>query len=429
MNLPQAFLNRMKEELGEKFPDFLLSYDSPPQKGIRVNTLKISREEFLSRSPFALEEVPWEKNGFYVTERKVGADPYHFAGLFYSQEPSAMCAAPLLGAREGEFVLDMCAAPGGKTTQLAQAMGGSGVLFANEYEFSRAKILAQNLERLGVKNAVVTSSDSKKIADLLEGLCDKVLVDAPCSGEGMFKKEENAVREWSEENVFRCAARQKEILDNAAKCVKVGGKLVYSTCTFAREEDEGTVESFLARHPEFRLIEMRKLYPHEKRGEGHFAALLERTDGENRTRYPRLCEKSDGKAERAFSDFAKDFFVKMPTMDKVFFFGGKISLVSSEVPMLKGASVLRVGWEVGEYDGKLFKPTHALAMGVKREEVRRFVSLDREECEKYLKGDVTETDLPDGWCVVGVEDYPLGVGKIVGGRVKNHLPKGLRKMS
>lgn len=239
MNLPVEFMRRMEERLGEQFPAFLRSYGFPARRAIRVNTLKIPREEFERVSPFALERVPWEENGYYVREEKAGAHAYHFAGLYYSQEPSAMCAAPLLGAERGERVLDLCAAPGGKTTQLAQALGGEGILVANEYVFDRAKILSQNVERLGVKNCAVVSADTEKLARAFPEYFDKILVDAPCSGEGMFKKEPSALTEWSEENVRRCALRQSGILDDAAEMLKAGGRLVYSTCTFSEEENGG----------------------------------------------------------------------------------------------------------------------------------------------------------------------------------------------
>ena len=282
-DLPVQFTERMKERLGEDFSAFSASYARPPLRGLRVNPLKISAEDFLLRAPFPLgERVPWEKNAYYQDADRPGGDVYHFAGLYYLQEPSAMCAAPLLGVKAGERVLDLCAAPGGKTTQLAADMGGTGVLVANEIDYGRAKILAQNTERLGITNCMVTSLPPRLLAEKLPEYFDKILVDAPCSGEGMFKKEPNAIPEWSMENVARCAARQREILDEAAILLAGGGKLVYSTCTFAEEEDEWQVEAFLARHPEFELLEMKKLLPHEVKGEGHFAALLRKNEGAKR---------------------------------------------------------------------------------------------------------------------------------------------------
>ena len=433
MQLPQEFIHRMKERLGEDFPAFLASYENPPYKALRVNTLKIPTEEFLTVSPFALEQVPWQKSGFFVREEKPGADVYHFAGLFYMQEPSAMCAAPLLEVKRGERVLDLCAAPGGKTTQLAAEMRGEGVLIANEIDFARAKILSQNIERLGVTNCAVTKASPAHLSKHFPAYFDKILVDAPCSGEGMFKKEPEAIAHWSLNNVAACAARQREILDEAAKMLSVGGKLVYSTCTFSEEEDEWQIEEFLKSHPAFELLKMTKLLPHKVRGEGHFAALLLKREGERRetpvglsTPRGRFHHADADRAERAYREFADDFFKTQPT-DKVLVQGPRVLLVPQEMPDLDPTALvsLRLGVELGEWDGKLFKPAHALCMAF-GERARRKVELSREDAKKYLRGETVTANLPNGWAAVCVEQFPLGLGKVVNGIVKNHLPKGLR---
>ncbi|MGN0822226.1 MAG: RsmF rRNA methyltransferase first C-terminal domain-containing protein [Candidatus Gallimonas sp.] len=427
MNLPEAFCNRMKEKLGAQYPDFLRSYELPVRRGIRVNTLKLSREEFLRLNPFSAEQVPWEENGFYIAEERAGAHPYHFAGLYYCQEPSAMCAAPQVRAAEGERVLDLCAAPGGKTTRLAQGMTGSGVLVANEYSYERAKILSQNVERLGIRNCVVTNADSARIAEQFPLWFDKALVDAPCSGEGMFKKEPNAIPEWSEEAVARCAARQAEILENAATCLRGGGLLVYSTCTFSEEENGGQIAAFLAGHPDFTLLREETLMPHLVRGEGHYCAVLRKAEGAVGSVRPFPVRRNVA-AERAFAQFSENFFERVPTGITTCLPDGRLYLLPDGMPDTGSLRVLRASVEAGEFDGKLFRPAHALAMSVRREEVRRFVSLSLSECEVYLHGETVRSGLSDGWCVVGVGDYPLGLGKIVNGTVKNHLPKGLRKL-
>ena len=310
-----------------------------------------------------------------------------------------MCAAPLLDARPEERVLDLCAAPGGKTTQLAAAMGGGGVLIANEYVYDRARILSQNVERLGVKNCAVVSADPAALARRFPAYFDKILVDAPCSGEGMFRKDENAIAEWSEENVSRCAVRQAAILDEAAAMLRGGGRLVYSTCTFERAENEGQIEAFLARHAEFTLIGEEMLFPHEVRGEGHFAALLEKS-GAERVRPPAG---------------------RLTTLDD-----GRMYLLPEAMPALP-VRTLRVGIELGAFDGRRFTPAHALAMAVTKGECARFLPLSEGETEKYLRGETFPTDAENGWCVVGYGDYPLGLGKIAGGILKNHYPKGLRR--
>lgn len=353
-----------------------------------------------------------------------------------------MCAAPLLNVQPKERVLDLCAAPGGKTTQLAAAMAGEGVLIANEYVSGRAKILSQNVERMGVKNCAVVSASAEELAETLPAFFDKVLVDAPCSGEGMFRKDPEAIGEWSEENVARCIARQRDILDAAARLVRAGGRLVYSTCTFARGEDEGQAEDFLARHPEFALLEQHRLMPHEVKGEGHFAALFEKRGEDEACKARPFPVRRDRAAEKAWREFAADFFVSPPEGTVTALPDGRLFLLPEGLPALCGR-VLRAGVELGEYNGKRFMPAHALVMSATREEVRRFVALEREDAERYLHGEALAGErlggfggsggfgggaalTKEGWCMVGYKGYPLGLGKLAGGQLKNHLPKALR---
>ena len=424
MILPETFLRRMQKRLGERFPAFLRVMEEAPCKGVRANPLKLTRAQLAALLPVG-DAVLWEPSGFYCDLEKVGSLPAHHAGLFYSQEPSAMCAAPLLGAKKGERVLDLCAAPGGKTTQLAGAMGGEGVLIANEYVYERARILSQNVERLGVANCAVISADTASLAVKLPAYFDKVLVDAPCSGEGMFRKEENAVAEWSEENVARCIARQSAILDDAAALVAGGGMLVYSTCTFEYGENEGQIRAFLARHPEFTLLEERLLLPHEVRGEGHYAAKLVKEDGARRDA-PAFPQMRDRAAERAWQDFAADFFFSPPSGSVTTLKDGRMYLLPEGLPALAGR-VLRAGVELGRFDGKRFTPSHALAMSAKAENVRRTAPLDDTACMRWLRGETFASSMPEGWGIATWRGYPVGLAKSAGGTLKNHYPKGLRE--
>ena len=414
----------MQKRLGERFPAFLRVMEEAPCKGVRANPLKLTGAQLTALLPVG-DAVPWEPSGFYCDLEKVGSLPAHHAGLFYSQEPSAMCAAPLLGAKKGERVLDLCAAPGGKTTQLAGAMGGEGVLIANEYVYDRARILSQNVERLGVTNCAVISADTASLAVKLPAYFDKVLVDAPCSGEGMFRKEENAVAEWSEENVARCIARQSAILDDAAALVAGGGMLVYSTCTFEYGENEGQIRAFLARHPEFTLLEERLLLPHEVRGEGHYAAKLVKEDGARRDA-PAFPQMRDRAAERAWQDFASDFFFSPPSGSVTTLKDGRMYLLPECLPALTGR-VLRAGVELGRFDGKRFTPSHALAMSAKAENVRRTAPLDDTACMRWLRGETFASSMPEGWGIATWRGYPVGLAKSAGGTLKNHYPKGLRE--
>lgn len=422
MNAPQAYLNRMRERLPD-FGAYEACLNEPPYKGIRVNTLKISAVAFAEISPFTLSPVSWESNGFYIAEEKPGRSAYHDAGLFYVQEPSAMCAAPLLNVCPGERVLDLCAAPGGKGTQLAQAMRGQGILVLNEKVPSRAKILLQNVERMGITNAVVTCADPETIAERFEGYFDKVLVDAPCSGEGMLRKEEEAAANWSPENVAMCAARQKKLLDSAARTVRGGGSLVYSTCTFAEEEDEEIVADFLASHPEFTLIEQKKIYPHRERGEGHFAALFLRK-GEEYSRLLPGKERAERQAMAAFSAFADEFLRERPE-GRIIPFGESLCAVPHELFSLDGLRVLRAGLALGSVRGRRFEPAHALALAAPGY-FRDKADYTQEEIVRYLHGEEMPCMLR-GWCAVSVNGFPVGLGKAVGGVLKNHYPKGLRR--
>ena len=430
--LPEKFIERMKEQLPPgQVLDFLASYQNPPYKGIRVNTLKCTPCEFEKISPYALERVAWEENGFYVQEEKVGAHPYHFAGLFYSQEPSAMSVAPMLGVNPGERVLDLCSAPGGKGTQLASAMQGEGILVLNEPISSRAKILSQNVERMGVRNAIVLSEMPERLSEVFQGYFDKILVDAPCSGEGMFRKNaEEALTEWNEENVELCANRQKKILTEAIKMLKAGGRLAYSTCTFALEEDEEQLAWLLEAYPECKLIKSEKIYPHLQKGEGHFAFVVEKTSGEEEGKTPKLKRTLTRQGETAYREFEKAFF-----KEKFAYTLHEANGILYELPKdtfeFKGLSVLRAGVRLGELVNGRFEPSHSLAMCVKKERCKNVLDLPLidERVEKFLRGETIDGELAKGWCLVCVDGYPIGIGKSVNGAIKNHIPKALRKQS
>ncbi len=426
VDLPEKFVNRMRRELGDEAEDFFASYDAPAYKGIRVNTLKISAEDFISLSPFSLRKIDWEKNGFYVEDEKPGKTVYHAAGAYYVQEPSAMCAAPLLEVKPGERVLDLCSAPGGKGTQLAQEMHGEGIIVLNEINFSRAKILMQNVERLGVQNAVVTCASPSKLSKNFRGYFDKILVDAPCSGEGMFKKEPNAIPEWSEENVTACAVRQREILLCAAEMLKSGGRLVYSTCTFSREEDEQTIEDFLKKRRDFTLIKQEKLYPHRVEGEGHFAALMEKSSG-NESEEVHLPETAvcvkDKKAYGLYKQFEKEYL--KVSFGNILQSGEYLYSLPLKMPET-GVQIVRAGVQLCEIKGDRIEPCHALAMCLKQD-LAKCVAVDETTAVKYLSGFTFAVDEREkGWRVVTYNGLPLGWCKCVNGTAKNHLPKGLR---
>ena len=428
--LPEAFLVRMKHQLGEEYDLFLQSLERPRAVALRFNPLKGESP----RLPFVEGAVPWEKTGFYYTpEARPGLHVYHEAGVYYLQEASAMAPVALLDPQPGEKVCDLCAAPGGKTTQIAGRMMGEGFLLCNEIHPARAKILSRNIERMAVRNALVTNEHPANLARHYSGFFDRVLVDAPCSGEGMFRKEEAAVTDWSPEAVRMCARRQAEILHSAAELVRPGGRLVYSTCTFAPEEDEEAVANFLAAHPEFAPEEVQapwfvpgenasyRLWPHKLLGEGHFAAVLRKNGGED-TQIP----PAGGAAlPQLWQSFAKELDLRLPE-GKVVLFGQKLFWAPAQMPEISRLKVLRPGLELGEMKKNRFEPAHALALWLRTcRNIQRF-DADSEEMKAYLHGDVVPSKCK-GWCLVCAGDYSIGWGKGDGNVLKNHYPKGLRR--
>ena len=384
--LPEKFLERMQNMLGEEYPAFLESLSGKRYRALRLNLLKTRIQEGKEKLPFTLSPVPWTKNGFYYEEEEQpGKHPYHEAGLYYIQEPSAMAPVPCLmeetamPERQEEpatpgRVLDLCAAPGGKSTQIAEYMRGHGMLITNEIHPQRAKILSENIERMGISNAIVLNETPESLSKRFIAFFDRILVDAPCSGEGMFRKNDNAGEEWSEENVALCAERQDGILDCAATMLKPGGRLVYSTCTFAPAEDEGSVSRFLETHPDFCLEKEERLMPHKIKGEGHFLAVLHREGGQLSSAATAGTEKSlTLKDCREFLDFAKEALTipaEELTEGKILLrFGEQLYLAPAETPSLRGLKVLRPGLHLGTVKKNRFEPSHALALFLKKEQV------------------------------------------------------------
>ncbi|MBQ6996907.1 MAG: RsmF rRNA methyltransferase first C-terminal domain-containing protein [Oscillospiraceae bacterium] len=429
--LPQAFLDRMEKQLGEEFPAFLASLERPRAVALRFNPLK-GAQPALS---FVGDPVPWEPMGYYYDpEARPGLHPYHEAGVYYLQEASAMAPVQLLDPQPGERVCDLCAAPGGKTTQIAGRMAGEGLLLCNEINPKRARILSRNIERMGVANALVTNEHPGKLAQQLPEYFDRVLIDAPCSGEGMFRKEEAAVTDWSQETVEMCARRQAEILDSGAQLLREGGRLVYSTCTFAPEEDEMAVADFLSRHPEFEPETVVapwfeagengafRMWPHKLLGEGHFAAVL-RKKGEK----PKEIHKTSGeKLPKCWQEFAKQMDITLPEGQAISF-GENLFWASAELPPLRGLKVLRPGLELGTVKKDRFEPAHALALWLKSCANQADFAPHSDKIAAYMHGDVLPTQIK-GWCLVTVGGFSLGWGKGDGRILKNHYPKGLRRM-
>lgn len=451
--LPELFLKRMQDTLGDEYEEFVESLGKERYQALRLNTLKINSDQKSAAEtdmPFNLTAVPWAENGYYYEKSdQPGKHPYHEAGVYYIQEPSAMAPVPMLEVKPGDRVLDLCAAPGGKSTQIAAALMGEGLLVCNEINPQRAKILSENIERMGVCNACVTNEAPEHLSEFFPEFFDKILVDAPCSGEGMFRKNEEACGEWSPENVEMCAARQDSILDEAAKMLRCGGRLVYSTCTFAEAEDEGSVERFAERHPEFRVLEMKRLWPHKVKGEGHFAAVLVKAGAaDDICRSMPLNGFERGVSVRELGDFVSfvgEAFVsgsdntpdiaerlkavtKSDTNVRFTKFGENIYMIPGEMPSVKGLKVLRTGLCVGALKKNRFEPAHALALALNPGKMKHVMNLDSGDNRvmQYLNGQTFSAGGEKGWYLICVDGFGIGWGKLAGGMMKNHYPKGLR---
>ncbi len=490
--LPELFCEKMKGLLGEEYEAFLAALDRPRAVGLRLNPLKLDAaqlgpmwayirdssssaptvqlkcpsdrsEEFLILNSqfltFHLTPVPWCPTGYFYDEAtRPGLHPWHAAGVYYLQEPSAMAPAELLDPRPGERILDLCAAPGGKSTQIAGKLAGEGLLVCNEIHPKRAGILASNIERMGIANALVLNEHPARLAERFPEFFDRVLVDAPCSGEGMFRKHDAAFEDWSSETVAMCARRQAEILDCAAAMLRPGGRLVYSTCTFSPEENEGSVANFLERNPGFTvettelpyfapgrpdwangnpaLADTLRLWPHRLNGEGHFAAILKKEGSPagpmegsrpqsvtaSRSRHSERSEESvlPAPVEALLAELG----ITLPA-GKPVIFGDRIFWTPPETPELRGLKVLRPGLELAEQRRELAVPAHGLALWARSAASVHDLRSDEPACAAYLRGE-TIPCAASGWTLVRADGFSLGWGKGVKGVLKNHYPKCLR---
>lgn len=457
MNLPEKFCEKMKALLGIEYDAFIKAFDSSDTRGILINETKSGSKQALLNEFGSLKEVPWCSSGFYVDKEKIrGTHPYHMAGLFYFQEPSAMCAAAGLPIVSGDKVLDLCAAPGGKTAQTAARLCGSGVLVSNEIIKNRAAILSENVERLGLTNVIVTNETPQRLAKKYTGFFDKIIVDAPCSGEGMFRKNPNAAEEWSPEHVLSCAERQKKILECAAAMLKTGGLLMYSTCTFAPEENEMIAAHMVQNGfeicdiPELSMLspgrtqwsgtnidmtKTRRIFPHIENGEGHFAALF-RKKAESQSTGVKVSEKQNKRtnkktesdlqaALKLFEEF-EDKYLTTSIVGHFLLFGDNLYCCPEGID-IDNIKVMRCGLHVGTIKKNRFEPSHSLALALRKCDFK--LSLDFSCSDKtllnYLCGQTINTD-KTGWTAVCVNGFPIGWGKGSQGVLKNHYPKKLR---
>lgn len=441
MELPKEFTYRMKKMLGAEYSAFEECQMKPHFRGIRRNSLKCGTETLCRGLGITWEPVPFSPLCSYlpVEYEKIGSHPLHHAGAFYVQEPSASSAVTALDPQPGEKILDLCAAPGGKSTQIAALLAGKGLLWSNEIVRNRATILLSNIERMGIRNAVVSSCHPELLCGTLEGYFDRVLVDAPCSGEGMFRRDPQAIAEWSPEHVEACAARQIAILKSAAQAVRKGGVLVYSTCTFSMEENEGVLSAFL-KDSDFELEEIascfgrpaygdfskaRRIFPMDG-GEGHFVARLRRRSGNSsgRVLFGGGIKKTE--ACRQGDELYRSIF-KGECPGEIAQVGDRLLILPEDLPPLSGLGVLRAGVLLGEVKKGRIEPEHAVFTASLAEEFLRCMDYlhDSPEIAAFLRGEELDCE-EKGYVGVCVDGVSVGFGKASGGRLKNRYPKGLR---
>ena len=475
--IPKEFLDEMKKLLGSDYDAFLATYSEDHMKGLRSNNLKISPSEFEALAPYVNGKVSWTLNGFYTLEEQPAKHPYYYAGLYYIQEPSAMLPAALLPVNPGDKVLDLCAAPGGKTTELGAKLKGKGLLVSNDISASRAKALLKNIEMFGISNAIVISESPDRLSDRFEGYFDKILVDAPCSGEGMFRKVHAIAKNWEQYGSQYYADLQRQILPSAIKMLKPGGYMIFSTCTFSVKEDEQSLAFIMEKFPDMELVpainfenerytgfargltpydEAVRIYPHKCKGEGHFVALLRKKDLETHDDRYILAEEESAltngeyldiddkekpaknqydknvrKKYRNITDDAFDFFEKLGIRilaERLREKEGKVFLLPEDMPRVDGLRVLRTGLFLGEMKTGRFEPSQALALALNKDQYPNVLNLriGDDRVIRYLKCEsveLTESEADNGFCLVCVDGFPLGWAKVDKGRFKNkYLP-------
>ena len=457
--LPQAFLSRMREMLGDEYEEFLESYQKPRTYGLRVNTSKITCEEFEKLVPFPVTRIPWTENGYFYSEDvRPSRCPMYQAGLYYLQEPSAMTPAACLPVNPGESVLDLCAAPGGKATALGAALKGQGLLIANDISTSRARALLRNLELFGISNSFVTNETPARLAEQFPEFFHKILLDAPCSGEGMFRKEEALAKDWTPEKSHELARIQRELILQSADMLRPGGLLLYSTCTFAPEEDEGTISYLLEQRENMELLELPayegfspgvpewgngnenlrkcvRIFPHKMNGEGHFLALMKKQGQPDMVQQPSSVRPDANTRKWLFLEEIglQTLGGKAFDWNRVETRGDKVYYLPPVNTGFRGLTFLRNGLYLGDLKKNRFEPSQPFALALYKNDVKAVISLPVADSRltRYLKGETLlieegEARGKKGWHLLCAEGYPLGFGKLVNGTLKNKYPAGWR---
>lgn len=457
MNLPKEFQNKMKQLLDTEYNDFISSFDDKPHKGIRINTSKISIEQFIKAYPYELKQIPWCNEGFYVNNNgdiKLGKHPYYHCGLYYIQEPSAMIPVEVLSPKQGDKVLDICAAPGGKSTQMAAKLSGEGIVVSNDISPKRVKSLAKNIKIMGIANSVILNESPKNLSKNFAGFFDKILVDAPCSGEGMFKRDSVSIKKWSKDSILEYSKMQREILEYAPKMLKSNGTIVYSTCTFSPEEDEGTINWFLNKFPDFHvehianmpmldnghpewidasssLVGAKRAWPHKITGDGHFVVLLKRKSTQDvRSSLNKLEASAPKELIDKYLEFQQDYLNKK--LKGIFIYkNSNLYLLPEHIPSLNNLKVEYMGLLVGTFKNDNFIPSQELIMSLKFEDFKQVLNISSSDINatKYLKGETLMSPIENNfnkWVPIFIDSHPAGWTKNAGGILKNHYNKAWR---
>ncbi|GMQ60523.1 RsmB/NOP family class I SAM-dependent RNA methyltransferase [Vallitalea sediminicola] len=455
MNLPDKYTARMKDLLKDDYEKYIDSFNEERFYGLRVNNLKIDATEFKKISPFNLDKIHWISNGYYYAKEDLPSKhPYYYAGLYYLQEPSAMTPAELFNIDPYDRVLDLCAAPGGKSTELGAKLKGTGVLVSNDISASRAKGLLKNIELSGISNSIVLSETPEKLSNYFPEYFNKILVDAPCSGEGMFRKDNSMIKNWSGESVKYYSDIQSSILPHAAKMLSPGGYILYSTCTFSPSENEEIISGFLNGHKEFELMNLPnsdgfdrgktewsssdkydlsktvRLWPHKIKGEGHFVALLHKKESSIANQYKNYTINSKEKEYSVFTDFEEEYLNTRFDRSRLQVINEKLYHMPEEIPELKGLRLLRTGLYLGDIKKNRFEPSQALACSLAKEHFNNIVNLDimDDNVIRYLKGETLQIEGAKGWNLICVNNFPLGFAKKVNNLLRNKYYPGWRWM-
>ena len=468
MRLPDSFKERMRSVLGDEYDQFIASFDKPSLKGVRLSTSKLSPEDYEDTAKILDPEatrVPWTSCGFYITNDTSGKDPYYHAGVYYPQEPSAMLPAEVINAKPGEIILDLCAAPGGKACRIGDDLKGEGLLVANEINAERSKALNRNIERTGITNCIILNEDPDSIASRLPGFFDKILIDAPCSGEGMFRRDPRAVKSWEDYGPDQISRIQYDILCAASKMLRKGGEIVYSTCTFAEIEDEQMISRFIESHPVFEIVShpeiegithnpdgSMRIWPHKAEGDGHFCVHLKDNSGdtvdnssnEGFAKYSSIVKKSSDAMIQCYKEILTEEAIndlKDQCEQRLVMRGEGMYLMPCDPRLLNGLKVVKSGLFLGEIKmtkyKRIFDPSNSFPLTLSRTQIREdsFISYNRDDegLIRYLKGETIA--IPDelagkikdkGLVVIAVDGFVLGLGKIQGTMIKNMYPKAWR---